>query len=208
MRGKIAFPFTRSGAELSLTGVPGGGLELGCAVVGAGGLPPGGSGVGRMKGDPPVPPPAPPSEPPAWTPTGAAVAAVEPGQASVWNEPRASAFVPSRQRATTRNRYCVAGSRPASVVRAVSSVRAAVVGDQIPYRSSTPTSRTTRAASGTLHFTTAENGYVSTDTMSGVGVRVAFAPLDASAPNALSASRERAAERRSIGSRSVADAAR
>jgi hypothetical protein len=91
----------------------------------------------------------------------------------------------------------------------VSSVRAIVVGDQIPYRSSTPTSRTTLAGSGTLHSTTAENGYASTDTMSGVGVRVAFAPLDASAPNALRASRERAAERRSsIGSTSVAGAAR
>ena len=43
-----------------------------------------------------------------------------------------SAFCPVRQRATTRNLYAVAGSRPASVVRAVSSVRATVDGDQIP----------------------------------------------------------------------------
>ena len=201
MRGKTATPFTRIGAESSTVGVPGGrGLEVG-GDVGCVGVTPGGSEGGRTNGDPPPSEPVPPA--PTWAEAGTAVAAVEPGQGSVRNEPRASAVMPFRQRATTRNLYDVFGSRPARVVRDVSSPRAAVVGDQIPKRSSTPTSRTTRAASGTRHFTTAENGCVSTETTSGAGVLVAFAPLDASAPNALSASRERAAQRRSMGGTSA-----
>jgi hypothetical protein len=40
--------------------------------------------------------------------------------------------MPLRQRVTTRKRYVVAGSSPASVVREVSAVCATVVGDQIP----------------------------------------------------------------------------
>ena len=63
---------------------------------------------------------------------GTAVAAVDDGQGSVRNEPRASALMPLRQRATTRNRYVVAGSSPDSVVRAVSASWATVVGDQMP----------------------------------------------------------------------------
>ena len=125
MRGKIALPLTRSGDELSTVGVPGGSvLELG----GAGwlGVTPGGSAGGRTNGDPP------PVDGPASAAEGTAVAAVAPGHGSVRNDPRASAVIPFRQRVTTRKRYVVAGSRPASVVREVSSPRVTVVGDQMP----------------------------------------------------------------------------
>ena len=82
---------------------------------------------------------------------------------------RGHSVPPARQDAKA---VAVAGSRPASVVRDVRAECTTVVGDQIPKRSSTPTSRTTRPASGTRHFTTAEKGYVSTETMSGTrGVR-------------------------------------
>src|SRR6188768_3627903 len=141
MRGKIAFPSTRRGEEFSIAGVLGdNGLEVGGDGC-VGFVPPGGVAGGSTKGDPPEPPSG-PLEPPDCAAAGTAVAAVEPGQASVRKEPRASAFSPLRQRATTRNLYAVPGSSPASVVRAVTSVRATVDGDQIPYRSSTPTSRT------------------------------------------------------------------
>jgi hypothetical protein len=63
---------------------------------------------------------------------GTAVAAVADGHGSVRNDPRASVFMPFRKRATTRKRYVVEGSRPESVVRAVSASWATVVGDQIP----------------------------------------------------------------------------
>jgi len=87
---------------------------------------------------------------------GATVAESDDGHASVRKDPFDSARVPFRQRATTRNRYVVAGSRPVSVVRPAAASCVTVVGDQTPYRSSAPTSTTKRAASSTRHFTTAE----------------------------------------------------
>ena len=51
---------------------------------------------------------------------------------------------------------------------------------------------------GDAHLTTAENGYVSTETIPEAGARVASAPLEASAANALSTRRTRAADRRSM----------
>ena len=126
MRGKTALPFTRSGDELSTVGVPGGSPPGDCD--GGVGVTPGGSDGGSTNGEP-LPPPGVAAVSAA---AGTALAAVEPGHASVRNDPRASAFIPLRQRATIRKRYVVAGSRPASVVRDVSAPCATVVGDQMP----------------------------------------------------------------------------
>jgi hypothetical protein len=92
----MALPFTRNGEELSTSGVPGGrGLDAGGAA-GCVGVTPGGSAGGSTKGDPL------PAVAVASAAEGVAVAAVEPGQGSVRNDPRASAIMPFRQRATTR----------------------------------------------------------------------------------------------------------
>jgi hypothetical protein len=126
MRGKTAFPLTRSGDELVTCGVPAGSvLVLEGEVVGAAGVTPGGRDGARTNGDPEAPEGAPAA-------AGTAVAAKELGQGSVRKTPLTSRVNPFRQRATTRKRYVVAGSRPASVVRAVCALRATVVGDQIP----------------------------------------------------------------------------
>jgi hypothetical protein len=103
MRGKTALPFTRRGAELSTVGVPGGRGLAGGVEVGVVGVTPGGSFGGRTNGEPEVPP-APAA---ASAGSGVAVAAVEPGHASVRNDPRASAVMPFRQRARTWKRYVV-----------------------------------------------------------------------------------------------------
>src|SRR3972149_5451237 len=193
MRGKTALPLTRSGEEFSTSGVP---VGSGLAGEGGAGVTPGGSAGGSTNGDAVV-------GVAVWEATGPAVAAVADGHGSVRNEPRASVFMPFRQRATTRTRYVVEGSRPDSVVRAVSALCATVVGDQIPKRSSTPPSSTTRPGSETCHFTMAEKGRASTSTMSATGARVAFAPLDASAATAPRASMRRTADRRSMRSTSA-----
>jgi len=122
MRGKIAFPFTRRGAELSTFGVPGGSGPEGDGVPG---VTPGGTAGGSTNGEP-----DPDDE--LVEGVGVATAAVEEGHGSVLKEPRASARTPFLQRTTTRKRYVVAGSRPVRVVRAVRAVCATVVGDQIP----------------------------------------------------------------------------
>ena len=96
MRGKIALPLTRSGEELSTSGVPAGSALDAGGVAGCVGVTPGGSAGGSTKGDPF------PAVAVASAAEGVAVAAVEPGQGSVRNDPRASAVMPFRQRATTR----------------------------------------------------------------------------------------------------------
>lgn len=127
MRGKTALPFTRSGAELSTTGVPAG-MGLDGGVPGAVGATPGGAvGGGRTNGEV-----APPADDVASAAVVDALAAADPGQGSVLNDPRASSIVPPGDRVATRNRYVVAGSRPPIVVRVVCAERANVVGDQIP----------------------------------------------------------------------------
>ncbi len=126
MRGKTALPLIRSGDEFSRSGVPDGRAPEVCPGLG---VTPGGSEGGSTNGEPA------PVFPGVWVAsaaTGTAVAAVEPGHGLVRNEPRASEVRPFRQRATTRNRYAVAGSSPASVVRDVSADRVTVVGDQMP----------------------------------------------------------------------------
>jgi hypothetical protein len=92
MRGKIAFPLTWSGDELSTVGVPGG---SGLGLEGWVGVTPGGRAGGSTNGD---------TEPAGdvSTAAGTAVAAVDDGHGSVRNEPRASVFMPFRQRAMTR----------------------------------------------------------------------------------------------------------
>src|SRR4029077_1038142 len=152
IRGKIALPFTRSGAELSTVGVPAGRPPP--VLAGAVGVTPGGSAGGSTNGEPEL------ELDPSAAP-GTAVAAVALGQGSVLKDPRASLLKPLRQRATTRNRYVVPGSRPESVVRPVSELWATVVVDQTPNLSSTPTSSTTRLGSETCHLTVAENGLAS-----------------------------------------------
>jgi hypothetical protein len=122
MRGKIALPFTRRGEELSTMGVPGGSAPV---VDGGAGVTPGGSAGGSTNGEAEL-------EDALSAAAGTAVAAVADGHAAVRNVPRASPLIPFRQRATTRKRYVVAGSRPESVVRAVSASWATVVGDQMP----------------------------------------------------------------------------
>ncbi len=88
-------PFTRSGEELSTSGVPGGrALE----VEGWDGVTPGGSEGGSTNGEPL------PVAAVALAAAGTAVAAVAPGQALVRNDPRASEVIPFRQRVSTRKR--------------------------------------------------------------------------------------------------------
>lgn len=196
MRGKTATPFTRIGAESSTVGVPGGrGLEVG-GDVGCVGVAPGGSDGGRTNGIRRRPSRCLPRRPGRKRERRSRRSSQARGRCETSRAPPPSCRSASARRRGTCTPCSVRGgeSRPRREL-----ARAAVVGDQIPKRSSTPTSRTTRAASGTRHFTTAENGYVSTETTSGAGVLVAFAPLDASTPNALGASRERAAQRRSMG---------
>ena len=89
-------PFTRSGEELSTSGVPGGSaLEV---VEGWDGVTPGGSEGGSTNGEPL------PVVAVALAAAGTAVAAVAPGQALVRKDPRASEVIPFRQRVRTRKR--------------------------------------------------------------------------------------------------------